>query len=338
MAPPLPYLVTGGGGFLGGAIVRMLVEQGHRVRSFSRGRYAHLTDLGVEQVQGDLCDPDAVNQACSDVESVFHVAARPGVWGKFEDFYRPNVIGTRNVILACRASQVQRLIYTSSPSVVFGGASLEGVDESVPYPSTFHAPYPQTKAMAEQLVLEAAADGFCALALRPHLIWGPGDNHLVPRILARARRLRQVGDGSNKVDTIYIDNAAHAHLLAESSLKRSPHLSGRTYFISQDDPIPLWAMVNHILAAGGKPPIQKTISPTLAYWIGAALETIYRILSIKAEPPMTRFVARELATAHWFNIEAAKRDLGYKPLVSTREGLKRLSDWLKSDASDGGKI
>lgn len=321
-------LVTGGGGFLGGAIVKRLVSEGESVRSFSRRFYAALKHMGVEQIQGDLADLNAVTAACQDVEAVFHVAARPGVWGTYASFYEPNVVGTENVIHACKNCGVQRLIYTSSPSVVFDGCDMEGVDETIAYPETFHAFYPETKAIAEQRVLASAKNDLPAMAIRPHLIWGPGDNHLVPRILQRAHRIRQVGDGSNKVDTIYVDNAAYVHVLAERQLKRNPALSGRVYFVSQDEPIPLWEMINHILAAGGKPPVTRTISPTMAFLAGSICEGIYKFCHLKGEPPMTRFVAKELATAHWFNIQAAKTDLGYKPIVSTEEGLRRLKQWL----------
>lgn len=321
-------LVTGGGGFLGGAVVKQLVSKGETVRSFSRGFYAELKKMGVEQIQGDLSDLNAVMAACRDVEAVFHIAARPGVWGTYASFYEPNVLGTENIIHACKNCGVRRLIYTSSPSVVFDGNDMEGVDESTPYPETYHAFYPQTKAMAEQRVLAAAKSDLLAVAIRPHLIWGPGDNHLVPRILQRAHRLRQVGDGSNKVDTIYIDNAAWVHVLAEKQLYKNPALSGRVYFVSQDEPIPLWEMVNHILAAGGKPPVTRTISPAMAFLVGSICEGIYQLCRLKGDPPMTRFVAKELATAHWFNIQAAKKDLGYKPIVSTEEGLRRLRQWL----------
>jgi len=324
-------LVTGGGGFLGGAIIRALVQKGETVRSFSRSRYAQLDALGVEQVQGDLCDFTALIQACRNVEAVFHTAAKAGVWGTFQEYYRPNVIGTRNLIKACMDCGVQRLIHTSSPSVVFHNENMEGMDESVPYPATFHAHYPHTKAMAEQMILQAAAQGLPTIVLRPHLIWGPGDPHLAPRIIARAHRLRQVGDGTNKVDTIYIDNAAQAHLLAEENLKAKPHLSGRIYFISQGQPIRLWEMINHILAAGGRPPVNKTISPRAALWIGVLCERVYGFFRIRREPPMTRFVARELATSHWFNIQAAKTDLEYIPKVSIEEGLKHLSHWLRRE-------
>jgi 2-alkyl-3-oxoalkanoate reductase len=332
--PRRKVLVTGGGGFLGGAIVRFLISEGETVRSFSRRQYSELEALGVEQIQGDLSDIKAVTSACQDVEAVFHVAAKPGVWGRYETFYLPNVVGTENIISACKSCGVQRLIYTSSPSAIFDGTDMEGVDESVPYPPTYHAPYPQTKAVAEYKVLEAAKAGMPAVALRPHLIWGPGDNHLVPRIIQHAHRLRQVGDGTNIVDTIYIDNAALAHVLAEKKLRSNPQLSGRVYFISQDEPIALWEMVNRILAVAGKPPVKRRISPGKALMAGSILEMVYKLFRIKSEPPITRFVARELATSHWFNIQAAKSDLGYNPMVSTDEGFKRLKDWFKNHPLD----
>jgi len=323
-------LVTGGGGFLGGAIVRQLVEKGNTVRSFSRQFYPGLEKLGVEQIQGDIADPKAVMDACGGIESVFHVAAKPGVWGDYAEYYRANVTGTENVIAACFIHQVSRLIYTSSPSVIFNGKDMEGVNESVPYPAAYHAHYPKTKALAEQRVLIAAQQGLNTVILRPHLIWGPGDNHLVPRILAKARRLQKIGEGNNRVDTIYIDNAADAHILADEKLKTHPELSGRIYFISQDDPILLWSMVNAILKAGGKPPISKSVSPKTARMLGAIFEWIYTLFHLKGEPPMTRFVAEELASSHWFDISAAKKDLGYVPKVSTAEGLRRLEQYLNT--------
>ncbi|MBT8342463.1 MAG: NAD-dependent epimerase/dehydratase family protein [Desulfatitalea sp.] len=321
-------LVTGGGGFLGKAIVRMLCERGEQVRSLSRGQYPELAAMGVKHISADLGDAAAVAKACRNVEAVFHTAAKPGVWGKFDAYYQANVQGTENVIAACRRQGVARLIYTSSPSVIFNGGDMENVDESAPYPAHYEAHYPRTKAMAERAVLQAARTGLPAVILRPHLIWGPEDPHLIPRLLARASRLRRIGKRDNRVDTVYVDNAAHAHLLAEEKLKEDPCLSGRIYFISQDDPISMWEMIDRILAAGGRPPVRGAISPAVAHAIGATLETLYKLLGIKTEPPITRFVANELATAHWFNIEAAKRDLGYQPLVSIDEGLKRVSEWL----------
>ncbi len=326
-------LVTGGGGFLGGAIVRRLVAEGARVRSFSRGRYPFLATLGVEQLQGDLADPVAVQKALHQIEIVFHVAAKPGVWGRYEDFYRPNVVGTANVLQACREQGVAGLVYTSSPSAVFNGRNMAGVDESVPYPDHWETHYPRTKALAEQMVREAGRHDLPTISLRPHLIWGPRDNHLVPRIIQRARRLRRVGPGTNRVDTIYIDNAADAHLLAAAALMRRPELSGRVYFISQDEPIVLWDMVNAILAAADLPPVDRSISVKAARRAGAFLEWLYRTLHLPGEPPMTRFVAAELATEHWFDIRAAKEDLGYHPRVTTQEGLQRLREWLRAEGN-----
>ncbi|MFH1983069.1 MAG: NAD-dependent epimerase/dehydratase family protein [Pseudomonadota bacterium] len=328
---PVQVAVTGGGGFLGEAIVRRLKADGHRVRSFSRRRHRALSDLGVRQILGDISDADAVFGALAGAAVVFHTAAKAGVWGDAAEYETTNVTGTANVIDACRHHGIRTLVYTSSPSVVFDGSDMAGVDETVPYPAAFHAPYPKSKAAAERMVREAAGDHLKTVSLRPHLIWGPGDNHLIPRILARAARLRRVGKGTNRVDTIYIDNAAEAHILAAEALMTRPEISGNVYFISQDEPIPLWDMVDAILAAGGLPPVTGTVSAVAAQCIGAVLETVYRLLRLPGEPRMTRFVASELATSHWFDISAAKRDLGYVPKVSTAEGLERLAHWLKDD-------
>ncbi len=323
-------LVTGGGGFLGGAIVRQLVDRGDNVRSFSRNFYPELAQLGVEQIQGDIVDKTAVEQACKGVKLVFHAAAKPGVWGNYADYYRTNVAGTQHVIDACKKHGVLRLVFTSSPSVVFDGTDMEGVDESVPYPEKFHAHYPKTKAMAEQLVIKAADKDLMTITLRPHLIWGPKDNHLVPRIIERARRLVRVGSGKNLVDTIYIDNAAEAHVLAADRLKENPGLSGKVYFISQDNPVPLWDMVNDILKTAGHPPVKRAIPRKIAWLMGALFEVVFKMFRIRGEPQMTRFLADELATAHWFDIRAAKKDLGYAPTVSIKEGLSRLEQWLQN--------
>ncbi len=322
-------LVTGGGGFLGEAIVSMLVKQGARVRSFARHRYPRLDALGVEQIQGDLRDTRAVSAACEGIDVVFHTAAKAGVWGAFDDYFTINVTGTEHVMAACRHHRVSRLIYTSSPSVVFDGKDQAGIDESTPYPTTHEAPYPATKARAEQMIRRAGREGLPTISLRPHLIWGPKDNHLVPRIIRRARRLKRIGDGTNLVDTVYIDNAARAHVLAAQRLKERPSLSGNVYFISQGEPVPLWEMVDRILQAADKDPVRGSLSYRMAWLMGVGLERSYRWLRLPGEPPMTRFVANELSTSHWFNIDAARRDLGYEPAVSTETGLERLAHWLK---------
>ena len=329
-------LVTGGGGFLGQAIVKRLRARGDFVRSLSRGEYPELKALGVECVQGDIADADAVSAAATGCEVVFHVAAKAGVWGAYSDYHRANVVGTENVIAACLAQGVEKLVYTSSPSVVFDGRDEAGIDESAPYPARYLTHYPQTKAIAERAVLKAngavMAHGgtLSTVALRPHLIWGPGDNHLVPRLIERARqgKLRRVGSGKNLVDTVYIDNAADAHVQAADKLESHSPVAGRAFFISNGEPLPLWDLIDRMLACAELPPVTRSVSATTAYLAGGLLELIYTLLSCRDEPPMTRFVARQLATAHWFRIEAAQRAFGYRPTVTVDEGLRRLKAWL----------
>jgi nucleoside-diphosphate-sugar epimerase len=324
-------LVTGGGGFLGGAIVARLVARGDAVRSLSRGDYPALRALGVEQVRGDLADPDAVARAVDGCAVVFHVAAKAGIWGPYAEYHRSNVEGTRNVIAACRARGVGRLVFTSSPSVVFDGRDMEGVDESVPYPRRHDAAYPATKAEAERLVRAADGHDLATVALRPHLIWGPGDNHLFPRLVARARagRLRRIGRRHKLVDSTYIDDAAEAHLRAADRLAPGSPVAGQVYFLSQGEPWPAWDLINRLLQAARLPPVTRTIPTPLAYLAGAVCEGFARALRLEDEPPMTRFLARELSSAHWFNIDAARRDLGYQPSVSIEEGMRRLEQSLR---------
>jgi len=324
-------LVTGGGGFLGKALAKKLMENNYAVTSFSRYHHKTLAQMGVPQIQGDLTDADAVRYAVKGMQTVFHVAAKPGVWGAYETYHAVNVSGTEHVVAACLAQGVKRLIYTSSPSVVFDGSDMENADESVPFPKSYLAPYPETKAAAEKLVRQSAHQGLDVIILRPHLIWGPEDNHLVPGILKRAKRLRIVGRTDDRTDTIYVDNAALAHVLAAQKLKENASLSGNIYFISQDDPVSKWEMVNAFLDAAGLPPLRRRVSARTAYAAGWCFEKIYTMLGIAAEPPMTRFVAKELATSHWFDITRAKKDLGYVPEISTQEGLRRLKGWLSQN-------
>jgi nucleoside-diphosphate-sugar epimerase len=321
-------LVTGGGGFLGQAIVKLLRQKGHVVRSLNRRKYLELENFQVEQIQGDVSDPQAVDQACRGMDAVFHVAAKTGIWGKYQAYFNTNVLGTRNIITSCLKQGIPYLIHTSSPSVAYNENAVEGADESIPCPNKYLTHYQKTKFLAERDVIQASGNALKTIVLRPRLIWGPGDNQLAPRIIARAKQLIQVGDGRNLVDTVYIDNAADAHLLAAETLQAKPDLSGNIYFISQDDPMYLWYMINSILEAAGKPPVKKSIPAGLAYVLGAILELIYKSLGLQSEPRMTRYLANELSQAHWFDISAAKKDLGYVPKVTTEEGLKRLKAWL----------
>lgn len=324
-------LVTGGGGFLGLAIVRALRARGDTVRSLSRQEHPALRELGAEHVRGDVADAAAVTAAARGCDTVFHVAAKAGIWEAYEDYHRANVLGTENVIAACREHGIRRLVHTSSPSVVFDGRDMEGVDESAPYPQHFEAHYPRTKALAEQLVLNANSPSLATVALRPHLIWGPGDNHLLPRLIARAKagQLRRIGTRSKRVDTVFIENAADAHLLAADALAPSSACAGRAYFISNGEPIELWDMVNRMLAAAGLPPVTRSVPAPVAMALAWGFEAIARLTGSDREPRLTRFVVREMSTAHWFSIAAAKRDFGYVPRVSTEEGLRRLAEHLK---------
>lgn len=334
----LRVLVTGAGGFVGGAIARELIERGHSVRSFSRGEHAELAELGITPFRGDLADSAAVDAAAQGCDAVVHAAAKAGVWGPREEYERTNVLGTHNVVSACRRAGVGRLVFTSSPSVVFDGNHQHGIAEGSGYPSRFLAHYPRTKAAAERIVLEADGPGLATVALRPHLVWGPGDPHLVPRVIERARsgRLRILcrrGQPSGLVDSTFVDNAANAHVLALEKLNERSPLRGRAYFISNGEPIEMADLLGRILAAAGLPPVAQRFSPLAAYAAGAVLEAAFALLGWSTEPPMTRFVARQLSTAHWFDISAARRDLGYEPRVRLEEGFERLRRWLEQAPS-----
>jgi nucleoside-diphosphate-sugar epimerase len=329
-------LVTGGGGFLGRYIVELLVTRGQRVRSFSRRRYDALDALGVEQCRGDVRDVAAVAAACDGVEVVYHVAAVAGIWGPWAHYYEINTLGTRNVIEACAQRGVRKLVYTSSPSVTFDGADQCGVDESAPYTTRWLCHYPHTKALAEQEVLGANGyDDLLTCALRPHLVWGPRDEHLIPRLIARAKagRLRRVGDGTNLIDMVYVENAAQAHLQAADALAAGSPVAGSAYFISQGEPVNCWAWIDDILQLAELPAVRKSISARAAWRAGAALEGIYRLLRLRSEPPMTRFLAAQLSTSHYFDISRARRDFGYAPRVSTPEGMRRLAEALAASAA-----
>ena len=324
-------LVTGGGGFLGQAIVRALRARGDTVRSLSRQAHPALRELGAEHVRGDVADVAVVSAGAKGCDVVFHVAAKAGLWGAYDDYHRANVLGTEHVIAACRQHGIRKLVHTSSPSVVFNGQDMEGVDESVPYPPHFEAHYPHTKALAEQLVLKANSPSLATVALRPHLIWGPGDNHLLPRLMARVQtgQLRRIGTQRKLVDTVFIDNAADAHLLAADALAPGAACAGKSYFISNGEPIELWEMVNRMLAAADLPPVTRSVPVPVALALAWGFETFAHLTGSEREPRLTRFMVGEMSTAHWFDISAAKRDFGYVPRVSTEEGLRRLAEHLK---------
>jgi len=338
---PASTLVTGGTGFLGRWLVARLLAEGRRVTVLGRTPAPDLEAEGVRFIRCSLDDTTAVRAACAGVETVFHTAAKVGVWGRYADFFRTNVLGTRALLEGCREHGVQRFVHTSTPSVVYNGQPLANANESLPLTNHCPSPYPLTKAIAEREVLAANSDSLRTIALRPHLIWGVGDPHLVPRVLARARagRLRIVGSGQNRVDMVHVENAVDAHLLAETALQRfhligensqgARRADGRAFFITNGEPVMLWDWINSLLVALGEPPVTKKLSLGAAHAAGAACEALWSLLPIRTEPPLTRFVATELAKDHWFDLSAARRDLGYSPRVSMAAGTAELVAWYQ---------
>lgn len=325
-------LVTGGGGFLGEALARKLRERGDSVRVFGRREYPELEAVGIDCARGDIGDYEAVKAACDDCDVVFHAAAKVGLWGNDKDFHRVNVEGTKNVLRACSEQGIGKLVFTSSPSVVFHGGDMEGVDERAPYPATFDSFYSQTKALAEQMVLAADHDKLSTVSLRPHFIWGPGDRNLLPRVVAKARagRLFRIGDDNKLVDTIYIDDAVSAHILAAVQLSPLSEISGKAYFLSGGDPRPFWEIVDRMLGAAGLGPVKRRLPKKAAYALAAVCEGAWRALRLSSEPPLTKFLVNTLTTAHWFDISAAKRELGWKPRVKIEDGMARVAHWIKA--------
>lgn len=330
-------LITGGGGFLGRYIVERLLLRGDRVRIFGRKAYPELEKLGVRAVRGDIRDETAVRSAICGVDTVFHVAALPGIQCAWKPFYETNTLGTRYVIRGCIEHGVRRLIYTSSPSVVSDGNPQEHIDESTPYPKKWLAHYPHSKALGEQAVLSAnrtpipgSSDMLLTCSLRPHLLWGPRDQHLIPRLYGRYKigKLRMVGDGTNLVDQIYIENAAQGHIQAADALVPGGKVDGKVYFLSQGEPLNCWDWINELLVMVGYEPVKKRTSFTTAWYLGAMLEGIYSMFRLKGEPIMTRFLAAQLALSHYYDISAAQKDFGFVPEISTVEGMKRFKESL----------
>ena len=330
----MKVLVTGGGGFLGLALCRGLRKRGHQVVSFQRRHSPQLAELGVGQVRGDLADANAVAHAAAGVEAVFHNAAKAGAWGSYDSYHQANVVGTRNVLAACRAHGIGKLVYTSTPSVTHRATHpVEGLGaDQVPYGENLQAAYAATKAIAEREVVAANDATLAVVALRPRLIWGPGDQQILPKLVERARqgRLRIVGDGCNLVDTTYIDNAAQAHFDAFEHLAVGAACAGRAYFISNGEPRPMGELLNALLDAAGAPRVEKHVSFKTAYRNGAVCEALWTCLPLKGEPPMTRFLAEQLSTTHWYDMAPATRDFGYRPGISFDEGITRLKQSLSS--------
>ena len=323
----MKVLVTGGGGFIGGAICRALLQRGDEVTAYQRSAAEDLEKLGVRVVRGCITDAQSLGDAMQGLDAVIHTAAKAGLGIRHDDFYLPNVIGTDNVVTACRENGVGKLVFTSSPSVTHEQGDIEGGDESLPYADHYHSPYPATKALAEQMVMAANCSELNTVSLRPHLVWGPGDNHVLPKLIERARGGKLKLPGPDKlIDTTYVDNAAQAHVLALDCLGTSPDVvGGKAYFISNDEPRSQADIISGLLKAAGVEVEVKPIPPAMAMTAGAVIEAAWKLLRLKSDPPLTRWSAAHLSTAHWYDISAAKRDLGYIPAISIDEGLAKLA-------------
>jgi len=327
--------VTGGGGFLGSAICRQLAYRGDRVIAYQRSAAPALEKAGIEIVRGDINDAPALDGALRGVDAVIHTAAKAGLSVNWDDFYSANVTGTECVLNACRKNAIRKLVFTSSPSVVHDEGDIEGGDESLPYPASYGSPYPQTKAESERMVLAANCPELQTVALRPHLVWGPGDNHLLPNLLKRASHGSLKLPGPDKlIDSVYVENAAHAHLLALDKLGDAPQtVGGRVYFISNDEPVTQGYIIAGLLEAAGVKVTIRPVSPKLAITAGALIEKGWKLFGVRADPPLTRWSVVHLSTAHWFDISAAKRDLGYKPEISIAEGLALLAEHFRTNSA-----
>ena len=326
-------LVTGGGGFLGRYIVMKLLGRGDSVRVLGRHAYSDLQARGVETIRADLQNSRAVEQACRGMDVVFHVGAHTSYWAPWRSYHATNVLGTRNVLDGCRKGGVRKLIYTSTSSVAWAPGLLEGTDESVPYPEHYRCPYSATKAIAERMVLQAnGIDGLLTVSVRPHMIFGPGDPHLFPRLFDRARRrkLIQVGDGTNRVDIVYVENASDAHLLAADRLSDGSPVNGQAYVISQGRPVVFWKWINRILERMKMPQVNRNVSYGMARFLGAGMEMAYAALPLPGEPRLTRFLVDLLAVSHYSDISKARNDLGYEPRISTEDGLDHTIDAFQS--------
>lgn len=313
------------------ALIKRLIADGHKVTSFSRREYPLHWALGIRSIQADLLDARAIEDACEGMDVVYHLAAKVGIWGQLEDFESTNITGTRHVIDACRSKGVGRLVFTSSSGVVYDGTDLEGIDETHPYPEKNGSAYTATKAEAERMIIAANSDELKTISLRPHLVWGPYDAHLVPGVLKRAGsgRMRRIGDNEHFVDTTYIDNMVDALMLSASALEKNPRAAGQIFFITNGEPARIWDFINSIIQIAGHPPVQKKIPERVALFAAGLSEWYRGFFNVKSEPFMTRYAIREMCSNHWFDITKAREILGYHPRISYAEGFKFLKDYLR---------
>lgn len=319
-------LVTGGSGFVGQALAISLAEQGHQVIAVSRKPNQKLLQHGIELVSCDLSKKDEIDSiSLAGVETIFHTAAYVKMWGKYQDFYKTNFLGTKFLLEKAKVAGVKKFIYTSSPSVIADGTDLKGINEAYSYPKKYKAYYPQTKSLAERFVLANNSKDFKTLSLRPHLIWGPGDTNLIPTIIAKAKsgKLKIIGTGNNKVDICYIEDCVSAHLCAYQALDNNPKASGKAYFVSQGEPVLLWDWINQVLELNNLPKVTTKIPFKLAYALATILELVARVIPNSPEPLLTRFLVSEMATDHYFDLTRAKELLGFEPKYSVKSGMEK---------------
>jgi len=330
----MKVLVTGGGGFLGSTVARQLLARGDEVTVLGRGRYPKVEALGASGLSWDLSqEKPGLSEALQGFDAVIHSAARAGVWGSRHDYWSINVEGTRRLVEACEAAGVPKFVYTGSPSCTFDGSDHENATEAdCPYPEDFEAIYPESKAAAEKLVLAANGDALATTSLRPHLIYGPGDPHLLPRVVQRNRagRLAIVGTGENKVGITYVENAAAAHVQALDALGPNSANAGKAYFITDPEPVAIWTWINRILGELGEEPVSRKVPLGVARFGGGLLEGVWELFGLEGEPPMTRFVAAQLASTHWYDLSAARADFGYAPPVEAAAGFLSTVEDLKA--------
>ena len=315
-------LVTGASGLLGREVARLLVRQGHAVATFQR-RPSGVD--GAEDFCGSVTDDQALGRAIAGAKGIIHLAAKVSFTGRAAEFDEVNVEGTRRLLNAARAAGVRDLVFVSSPSVANSGAAIAGLGAEPADPEHAHGDYSRTKAKAELLALAADDPGFRVAAVRPHIVWGPGDTQLVERVLARAGRgrLPLLDAGAALIDTTYVDNAASAIVAA---LHRIEHIHGRALVVSNGEPRPVGELLAGICAAGGVTAPSWTVPGGMARAVGAVVEKVWTWAGRNEEPPMTRFLAEQLSTAHWFDQRETRELLDWTPAVSLDEGLARLAE------------
>ncbi|WP_144791911.1 NAD(P)-dependent oxidoreductase [Kocuria palustris] len=316
-------LVTGASGMLGGAVARLLRDRGWTVRVLQRRPAAIAAEDGVEQVLGSITDMDAVHKALQGVDDVVHLAAKVSFAGEWDEFVFTNITGTHILLESARKAGAENFVFVSSPSVAHAGVSISGDGAGPANPYKARGNYARSKAAAELLALEADSEALRVTAVRPHIVWGPGDTQLVERIVDRAARGRMplLDDGTALIDTTYIDNAAEAIVRA---LERIEVSHGEPFVVTNGQPRPVGELIGMMCRAGSVPPPQRKVPAKLARFAGRVIEKVWARFPGEDEPPMTEFLAEQLSTAHWFSQKRTHEVLGWEPSVSIEEGMRRL--------------